>query len=207
MVIFDRLLTKFGELRVRSKAVNLQIDKRGWVAQSDNTQWTIMSMMGSVKLELSINKAKFTIGWEQHVHLLNALGNAMQWFYDDEKKDLFVMGDDGQLYFNNDYNALKALAYSGQRTHNFLEIRPVVVERDNFKRYEGVILMINNIDDYVCLTVEELVSLTHIISSFDYSRELCVFMQMAAVDKQLNVIDSSFSNDAKSNPNNPFRFK
>jgi len=55
----------------------------------------------------------------------------------------------------------------------------VVVERDDLKRYEGVIIVINETDNYACLTVDELLSLSHIITNFDFSRELMLYMLMA----------------------------
>lgn len=205
----ERLLIKFGDLRIKSKAANIIIDRREWVATKDNTKWVTLSTPSVVKLELSINRSKFTITWEHHVQLLNALGTAMEWFYDTNKKDLFVKSEDGQLFFNNDYNNLKVSAYSGKKTHNFLEIRPVVVERDNFKKYEGVIIMLNDTDDYVCITLEELVSLTHILSSFDYTQELMLFMRMASEDKQLRVVNEGTFDRApmELSPSSPFTYK
>lgn len=179
MQLYERMLVKFGDFIVRSKAANIGFTDRTWSNPSDNSEWKCTTIPSTVKLELAINRAKFTIGWDHHVQLINALGTALEWFFDEKKKDLFVKSDTGQLYFNNDYNDLKTSAYSGKYTHSFLEIRPVVVERDDLKRYEGVIIVINETDNYACLTVDELLSLSHIIANFDFSRELILYMLMA----------------------------
>lgn len=201
MAYYERLLFYRSGLKIRSRVPEVAIQRREWVPPEGGKR-CMYTLNSPVKVEISIDKAKFTFMWERHIHVLNAFSRALEWFFDKNKGDLFCKSEDGTLFFNSDYNNLLEGVSSGPPLYDHLEIRPVIVERDNFKRYEGVIIMIKNSDDYACLTVDELLSVVGVLSSIDFASELMLFMQTAQMTQSFSITDPAAFTRLPDNPNN-----
>lgn len=155
----------------------------------DGTNFEIYTIPDRVKLEISISGKNFKIGWERHIHLLNGFSKALEWFYDEKKKDLFYKDDTGDLFYNAEYNKLVETIYSGQKDHSFIEIRPVVVERGTSKA-EGIIVALDDRESYATLTVSELTQVVAILSQFSFQSETNILLNaMQSACGQIPVVD------------------
>lgn len=143
---------------------------------------TIYNVLSQVRLQLSVGKDKFTIEWKDHLRVLTFFETISTWFYDTSMNDLFFHDEKGNYCFNGKYNSLKANAFSGYG-NAFMESRPALIEKDN-KQYEGVILSINNYESSIGLLVKDVLELSSILHTFNFSSELALYMQLA---QNLNV--------------------
>lgn len=166
------------DLKIISRASEVNITRSQFRPTNSDADYDMYTFPNILKLEISIGKDSFKFSWEKHLAVLKAFKDAIGWFTDTEKKDLFYKSSDGNLYFNNDYNALCTSAYSGKQTHQFLEIRPAIVQRD-FTNYEGVVIMLNNTQSFATLTFTELYDVYSVLSQFNFSSELVLFFEMA----------------------------
>lgn len=102
--------------------------------------------------------------------ILRCISEALNWF--DTIEDLFVTQNEA-LYFNTNYNHLAAKYKSdGMDTPQGMKIVPVAIESGNNQFEEGVILSMNNIENYIQLTRDELQELFDVLYSFNFSTEI-----------------------------------
>jgi len=99
-------------------------------------------------------------------HLFNLeriLKTALEWFYSDKYKDLYIYKDD-EINFNNKYNNLYLLTDISIGDKEIM-IKPVVVYK-NETYQEGILLNLND-DASVYLDIDELESFYYVIKKFD----------------------------------------
>lgn len=178
-------------VKLKAKYSLPEIRQMDFTPQGGVEAWHIYSLSGNVKLELVVGKQKFTFGWKKHLHVLMSLKKALAWFYDESKKDMFVE-DNGTLYFNNDYNGLVVAINSGN--NQFIEIRPAVIERGD-KRYEGIVMAVNESSEYAMLTISEFLEIVSVIQNFDFTAMLNVFLNMAKTTNNLKLVKDTERND------------
>lgn len=94
------------------------------------------------------------------------------WFRDPNMVDLFVYNEFDKLIFNQKYASLKKIVYSGGDSHQFMEAIPVVLENTSGKDVEGVVLSIDNHENSITLTVDELDTICGIIEDFSFQNEI-----------------------------------
>lgn len=178
-------------IKILSRASEIVISLNRFKPTGKDTEYELYEFPNVLKLEISVGKENFRFTWERHMHIINVFQTALSWFYDESKKDLFYKSEDGYLYFNNDYNSLKVTAYSGKKTHQFLEIVPVLIEREN-KRLEGVLISVNDKAAFSTVTVSELTEMISILTNFNFSSELVLFFEMAKALEGIKLVDNSF---------------
>lgn len=120
--------------------------------------------------EGSAFKRSIEIRVKNHRRILRCISEALNWF--DSIADLFVT-QNNVLYFNTNYNHLSAkYKSSGMETPQGMKIVPVAIECGNNVYEEGVILSINNIENYIELTRDELQELFDVLIEFNFSTEV-----------------------------------
>ena len=122
-----------------------------------------------------------------------ALRRAVEWFYDEDKKDLFYRDDENRLAFNHAYKELHEIYYDPFNQNVFLRIIPAAVEKGG-EIYEGVNLYINQIDTLVSITRIDLEDFLGIIVDFSFQEEALILMiaYMIAKNEPDGIIDSDF---------------
>ena len=107
--------------------------------------------------------------------ILRCIAEALAWF--DSIPDLYVT-QDKVLYFNTNYNHLSAKYRSDPMDNpQAMKIVPIALECGNGIYEEGVILSINNIDNSIELTKNELQELFDILYNFNFSTEIQITYQ------------------------------
>lgn len=191
MKIFKRTLYWSQDVKIVSRASEIVISLNKFKPTGSDTEYELFEFPNILKLEIMVGKENFRFTWERHIHVINTFQTALSWFYDKSKKDLFYKSsEDGCLYFNNDYNSLKVTAYSGKKTHQFLEIVPVLIEREN-QRLEGVLLSVNDKSAFATLTVSELTEMISVLTNFNFSSELVLYFEMAKALDGIKLVDNS----------------
>ena len=133
------------------------------------------------------SRQTFTITPATHYQVLSARRKAVEWFYAEDKPDLFVLNEKDQLVFNNDYNELSVLVHSAQTYNEHLEIRPCVNNADSDRGHEGVILFINAMDGAVVLNREEFEELYVLLSGFSYQAEMELLVKVDMLATQIRI--------------------
>lgn len=175
--------------RTLYRADKLEVSSRIWnpgVSKFSKDDMDFYTISANVKIIMAISNEKFVVEWKDHLKVLTFFEQVTNWFYDEDMKDLFFRDEKGELFFNGEYNNLTASTYTNQYTHSFIEAKPLLLSRDN-KKLEGVLIRINVMDACACLCVRELLELSSILHTFDYSSETALFMQ---VSKQLSYVDN-----------------
>lgn len=194
MKIFKREIyrTHDGTFRLISKLTEFPITFSKFQS-SDGTNFEMYSIPDRLKLEFNVNGASFKFGWEKHMQVLKKLQYVIAWFYDSDKKDLFYKNENGELFYNAEYNNLVETMYSGQKDHSFIEIRPAVIDRGTNK-YEGVTFAVNDKASFATLAVFELFDIVSIISHFSFQMETDLLLRIAQTTGKLSVVDRASNN-------------
>ena len=129
----------------------------------------------------------FTITPSTHYQVVSGLKKAIQWFYDEDKPDLFVLNEKDQLVFNNDYNELSVLMHSPQIYNEHMEIRPCVNNSFTDRGHEGVIIFINASDAAVVINREELEEIYTVLNNFSYQTEIDLLIKIEALATQVRI--------------------
>jgi hypothetical protein len=120
----------------------------------------------------------FRITNSTHYHVVAGLKLAIEWFYDNTKKDLFYLNEKDQLVFNNDYNELVVLLNSEQRYNQHIEIRPCVNNNNSERGREGVVIFFNSSGAASTIDREELEQLYTVLNNFSYQTEIELLMKI-----------------------------
>lgn len=122
----------------------------------------------------------------QNVNLPNfkhGLKEVANWFYDDKYDDLYYI-ENNQLKLNAEFGDLKLKLKLGETKS--IMFRPSVIEDNNGTRYEGVEMFVNNTHTVGYITLDNLMAMYDIISSFNLyqsSLELINYLQRPEFDK------------------------
>lgn len=192
MKIFKRTLyyARYTDFKIVSRANEITIGLNRFTPTGSDTNYELFEFPNVLKLEIVVGQEKFRFGWERHLHVVNAFSKAFEWFFNDKLKDLFYKSEDGMLYFNNDYNNLKSVVYSGINTHQIIEIVPVIVEREE-QRLEGVLIRVNEQASFATLSVNELMEVLSVLSNFDFSSEMTLMFEMAKALEGIKLVDNT----------------
>lgn len=115
-------------------------------------------------------KASLDIRLKNHMKVLRCISEALSWF--DQYSDLYIT-QNNELYFNTNYNELAAKYRSEpMESPQALKLVPLVVEDNNGQPAEGVMLYINEVNNYIQLTRAELQELFDILYNFNFSTEV-----------------------------------
>lgn len=181
--IYRRTLYKTEKLEITSRVWNPGVSK---FVKDDMEFYSISS---NVKIILSIEKERFVVEQKDHLRLLTFFETVTNWFYDKEMEDLYFKDENGNLCFNGKYNNLSTTCYTNQFSHSFMEAKPLLIMKDD-KKYEGIILRINVLEACAFLLVREVLEISSILHTFDYSSETSLFLQIA---NHLSYVDKSGS--------------
>lgn len=117
---------------------------------------------------------------------LEYFNDLVKWFYDEKKKDLFLIGNDNNLIFNNDYASLKLLTKKGYFENDQMKAFPAVVSDSSGQPAEGVHLFINTPENQVDITLEELEHIVGLLSNFDFYAETILGIEAIKYSMMLN---------------------
>lgn len=112
---------------------------------------------------------KFKINTTSIYSVIQGFKTVLDWFYDKDKNDMFVIGEAGNLIFNNDYNNLSVSISSYDNQH--LEILPCVNNKKNDRGVEGVCIFVNRYEASMILTRKELEEVYVLLSTFSFQTE------------------------------------
>lgn len=133
-----------------------------------------VSIMGILYFQLpwrdGPSKRSLEIRVRNQRKILRCIGEALNWF--DTIEDLFVTKDN-ILYFNTKYNDLVVRYISDpDDTPQGLKIVPVVIDNDNGTKEEGAIVTVNNMENFIQLTRNELQELFDVLYNFNFANEI-----------------------------------
>lgn len=165
----SRTIYSVGELKLNSFLVKYS------ATMNQNNTFLYEEDYISVLLQLG-RVAKFRISKKMIYSILRKLEVAINWFYDPEMKDLFVVNEKGELMFNNDYNNLMVSLSSDDNQH--MEIRPVVNNAIVERGKEGVIIFMNRAEYFVVLDREDFEGLYHTLKTFSFQEELILLLNI-----------------------------
>lgn len=128
--------------------------------------------------------------------LKRALKNAMKWFYDDEFEHLFSYTD-GDMIVNSDFKGIKEEIYN-LISNNSIIIIPDVVEIES-ELYEGVTLFLNNENQYVQMTIDQVEAFYDFFSTFDLYQSSQLLINYVTSMNPENITSSGSSANRKGN--------
>ena len=131
--------------------------------------------------------AMFRINQATHYQVLMGFKKALDWFYDPNKADLFVVNEKNQLTFNNDYNNLIVTIHSSQIYNEHMEIRPCVNNSDSDRGHEGVIIFLNSASSYIIINREELEEIYTLLSNFSYQAEIDLLVKVDMLATKMKI--------------------
>lgn len=121
-------------------------------------------------------KAGFRITPQNLYYVVKFFNTAIEWFYLDEYKDLFLTDEDGNLIFNADYGKLSAITPRGMYDQDVMQINPSVI-RFGETAYEGAHLFINTSQYCIPLTYRELGTIFEILKNLSFVNEMTCLIE------------------------------
>lgn len=106
----------------------------------------------------------------EYYELTKAWMEVLSWFYDSDKRDLFVIDDNNQLQFNAAYGTLIKVVTDSKRYPQKITVLPTLVQRGE-KSYEGVMIHMRSIDIQTTLTIHEFGTLVRTLQQFSFVSE------------------------------------
>ena len=108
----------------------------------------------------------------EYYTLVKAWMEVLHWFYDPDKKDLFLFDENGNLMFNTTYNDLGKTVTDSKKYPNTqkITVMPNLVYRGD-KTHEGIVLHLRDLDVQTTLTRNEFANLVKILQGFSYADE------------------------------------
>lgn len=103
--------------------------------------------------------------------VLKFFNTIVKWFYDENKKDLFLINEENDLIFNSDYNNLYTMTAKTLNENTVMKAIPTVV-MFNDKRYEGIHLYINKSTNIIIMTKEETEMILGFLKDFSFNNEI-----------------------------------
>lgn len=114
------------------------------------------------------NDSAFKVNPKNLYRTIKFFNRIVSWFYDEDLKDLFLMGENNELIFNSDYNKLSVLTDKVPKSNTAMKAIPAVVTSEEGKSYEGIILYINKPEYAIQLTLREVEEILGILSHFSF---------------------------------------
>lgn len=193
-----RTVASFPKFRIESCMNTIQLSRMKTTGKSNSEILMMPSYLPILTFYLSTKDGR----WEdKQIKIIDrsmkrfilAIRKAVEWFYDEEKKDLFYRDDDNKLVFNHSYKELHEMYYDPFNQNIFLRIIPAAVERSG-NIYEGANIYINQIDTIVSVTRIDLEDLLGILVDFSFQQEAVILLSayLIAKNEPDGIIDSNF---------------
>lgn len=125
--------------------------------------------------------------------LMLCFRKVLEWFYDENKKDLFVYDVNNNLVFNHAYKELNEVYFDAFDSNRFMKIIPAAIQTEGNKFVEGLSIYINQLDTIVGVTRIQFEDIVSVLSDFSFAQEATVLMlayQLA--EKSGSIIDRKF---------------
>lgn len=127
----------------------------------------------------------FKINPRNLYNVIKFFNTVVGWFYDESKRDLFLINEDDELVFNADYKNLYAITKKSFGSNEQLKAIPTVVDYNN-QRHEGIYLYINESIYDILLTLDELEIIFGILKSFSFYDEIMLNLQILKYAQENN---------------------
>ncbi len=129
----------------------------------------------------------------------------VKWFYDESKKDLFLINDENELVFNSDYNNLYTITAKTLNENCTMKAIPTVVIF-NDKKYEGIHLYINKSTNVIIMTKEEVEMILGFLKEFSFNDEIIECLTALEYASRNNLIqDNTGGFNNNNNTNNRYQ--
>lgn len=125
----------------------------------------------TVREEFDYAKATYKINPRNIYSVVKFFNNIVKWFYDDKYESLFLVGEDGNLVFNADFNKLSESTKLGTFDNSIMQAIPAVIQYGD-KLYEGIHLYVNTSNYCISLTYQEVTMLFDILKNFSFANEV-----------------------------------
>jgi len=139
----------------------------------------------------------FRVTIKNHFSVLKFFNNILGWFNDPKMEDLFLQDKDGTLLFNYDYKELREVVSGGYLANNVMKAIPTVIEIEQGKFVEGIILFVNLEANAIRLTYAEIEEIFNVIQCFNFNTE--VITCLTSLQTALSMGNVTMSNGIKSN--------
>src|SRR5574343_153392 len=202
-----------GELRVMAKSIKLTIENNYkyrlsfYMKEPDVTLAINNSYLTSFnpRLYFSLNdryvsgnsfdpKNSYAIYPWSLYRVIRFFNEVLEWFYDDNKKDLFLLDEENHLIFNADYRNLNKILDISYRSSSIgiLKAIPTVGTRELSTEFcEGIYLYVNQSVNRVFLSKEEISNLLDILTSFSFYNEALINLEIIRYCKEEDLIGNS----------------
>lgn len=127
---------------------------------------------------------------------------AVDWFYDKELADLYLVGENNELIFNSDYSKLSIITNKEPRTNQAMKAIPGVISYEDGRDYEGIFLYINKPEYVIPLPLTELEAIFGILRNFSFealTSEMLLSYFLAGSMNRIEEADSSYKSYSSSN--------
>lgn len=122
------------------------------------------------------------------VDVISTINSAVKWFYREDMKDMYGYNDNNELVFNLNYNKLSVRTRPSKNDGSFLQILPTLV-KENDGVGEGVVIIINSIDNSFYLYREELEAVLALLSKFSFYDTASFAMTALKTAIDMNTVD------------------
>lgn len=155
---------------------------------------------GSNKEDFStIKERTYRITPRNLYRTLKFFNRILEWFHDNDKKDLFLINDDNELVFNSDYSKLSLTTPKSLNEDCVMKAMPAVIVF-NEKRYEGIYLYINKTSNLISLTRDEIEMLLGFLKDFSFQDEIITCLEIMRYSKERNMINTGGGWQSKKSP-------
>ena len=127
-----------------------------------------MRYKGRKEENVNWNDSAYKINPKNLYRTIKFFNRIVSWFYDEDLKDLFLMGEKNELIFNSDYNKLSIITDRNLKNNSAMKAVPAVVTSEDGRSYEGIILYINKPEYAIPMTLEEVESILGILAHFSF---------------------------------------
>lgn len=138
----------------------------------------------------------------EYYEMTKSCMTALNWFTDENMKDLFIYDEENKLAFNSAYNSLKISFRDSRKYPNTQEVTilPTLCRRGD-NTFEGILIHLRDIDIQTTMTYAEFRSFVFVLKHYSYAEETFKLLNAYAfAERHKNVIESNgFS---ATNPNN-----
>ena len=138
--------------------------------------------------DIDTKKATYKVTPKNLYKTIKFFNKVVKIFYDKDLQDLFLRGDNNELIFNSDYNKLKVITDYDPKLQCALKAIPSVIQYDDGKEYEGILLYINTHDYVVPMPLAEVEAVLGLFTNLSFSTLSAEMMLSYLNAKMLNRI-------------------
>lgn len=116
-------------------------------------------------------KSTFKITPRNLFKVVKLFNTMMEWMYSDKYNDLFMVDENNELIFNADYSKLYTNIPPGNYDQCYIKAFPAVINLDG-RKVEGVNVLINDTNNVISMTHEEVSILFNYLKNCSFSNEV-----------------------------------